>query len=181
MMNFDREKFANVVHYVCHKADNPAVLGAVKLNKVLWYSDVIHYMVEGTPITGETYVKRQHGPVPVHMPSVMDQLVQSGRVARGRVDHFGHMKSEFISIMEPDISGFTADEVARIDAAFEHVCLNHTAKSVSEETHGVIWQLAAMGEKMPYCTVFASSEGEIDEYDVAWAVSQIATREASRQ
>jgi hypothetical protein len=173
-MNFDREKFANVVHYICHKAENPAVLGSVKLNKVLWYADVIHYMVDGAPITGETYVKRQLGPVPQHMPSVMTRLIDTGRVARGKVDHFGFMKNEFISLREPDISAFTPQEIARIDEAFDHVCLNHTARSISDETHGVIWELAAMGEHMPYSTVFASTEGEIDEADVAWAVKQIA-------
>lgn len=179
-MYFNRDKFANVVHYICHKAENPAVLGSVKLNKVLWYADVIHYMVDGAPITGETYVKRQLGPVPQHMPSVMDQLVVTGRVARGKVDHYGFMKNEFISIAEPDLSGLTAEEVARIDEAFDHVCLNHTAKSISDETHGVIWQLAAMGECMPYSTVFASSEGEIDETDLAWAIGQIESSAAQR-
>jgi hypothetical protein len=64
---------------------------------------------------------------------------------------------------------FSSDELRLIDEAFEHVCLNHTARSVSEETHGVIWELAAMGEEMPYSTVFAANDGEITEEDIAWA------------
>lgn len=172
-MNFNRGKFTAAVHYICNKADDPSVLGAVKLNKVLWYSDVIHFTITGRPITGETYVKRQHGPVPRHVLGALEDLVRGGRVARGKVDHYGFMKNEYISLVEPDLSLFTADEIARLDEAFEHVCLNHTAKSVSEETHGVVWQLASMGEELPYSTVFASVVGEINEGDVDWAVRTI--------
>lgn len=172
-MQLDWKKFLSTIHYVCHKATDPSVLGAVKLNKVLWYSDVIRYQVAGTPITGETYVKRQHGPVPLHIPRAVEELVSRGVIARGKVDHFGHKKNEYISLLDPDLSIFSAEEISIIDEAFEHVCLNHTAKSISEETHGVIWRLAAMGEAMPYSTVFASEEGEIDENDLAWANAKL--------
>ena len=172
-MDLDWKKFIAAIHYVCHKASDPSVLGSVKLNKVLWYSDVVNYMVSGHAITGETYVKRQHGPVPKHVPGAIDELVRSGRIVRGKVDHYGFMKNEYVSLAEPDLSLFSPDEIARIDEAFEHVCLNHTARSVSEETHGVIWALAGMGEEMPYHTVFASTEGEIDEADLAWATKAI--------
>jgi len=40
--------------------------------------------------------------------------------------------------------------------------------------------LAAMGEHIPYSTVFASTEGEIDEADLAWAVHQITGVGASK-
>lgn len=173
MMNFNWKKFVDTVHYVCNKAEDPSVLGAVKLNKVLWYSDVMQYMVTGHSITGEEYIKRQHGPVPRHALRAIGELVAQRRVVRGRVDHFGFVKSEFISIAEPDLNGFTAEEIARIDDAFEHVCLNHTAKSISEETHGLVWKLAAMGEVMPYSTVFAATQGEVDEIDIDWATKVI--------
>ena len=178
MLNWN--KFVNAIHYVCDKAaDDPSVLGAVKLNKVLWYSDVLRYMVTGASITGEEYVKRQHGPVPRHVYKAIDELISLGRIVRGKVDHFGFMKTEFHSLVEPDISQFTPEEIAQIDEAFEHVCLKHTATSISEETHGVIWELASMGEVIPYSTVFASVEGEITEADVAWAHRVIAAQQAT--
>jgi hypothetical protein len=156
-MSFKWDKFKALVHYICEKAENPSVLGAVKLNKVLWYSDTIHYLTTGQPITGETYVKRQRGPS------------KEGKIACGHVDHFGFTKHEYVSIHEADKSIFSGEEIALIDRAFEHVCINHTARSVSEETHNVIWELAELGEEMPYYTIFASGVGEIDEADIAWA------------
>ena len=71
----DWAKFKSAVHYICDKASSdPSVLGAIKLNKVLWYSDVINYLITGKPITGETYIKRQHGPVPKDIIRAIDEL-----------------------------------------------------------------------------------------------------------
>lgn len=172
IMELNWEKLKTAVHYVSAKATNPSVLGSIKLNKVLWYSDTIHYMVHGNPITGEQYIKRQYGPVPRHILKVVDELVAEKRIARGKTDYFGFMKTEYIALEDPNIEGLlTADEIALIDQAFEHVCLNHTAKSVSEETHGMIWQAAEMGEVIPYSAVLVSDLGEVDEGDIAWAKS----------
>lgn len=169
------EKFKSVIHYVCDKAtSNPSVLGSIKLNKVLWYSDTFHYMTTGASITGEMYVKRQHGPVPKHVLKAVDELISENKIVRGKVDHFGYMKNEFTAANDADISRFSPEEIHLIDTVFEHVCLNHTATSVSEETHGIIWQLAEMGEEIPYYTGFASSVGEIDEVDIAWAKEKLA-------
>jgi hypothetical protein len=170
MTNFNWEKFKALVHYICGKAsDQTAVLGAIKLNKVLWYSDTIFYQIKGESITGESYVKRQFGPVPRHVLQALDSLIKDGKIARGHVDHFGFTKTEYFTIHDADVSLFSSEEIALIDKSFEHVCLNHTARSISEETHSIIWEMAAMGEEMPYCTVFAANDGEITEGDVAWA------------
>ncbi|HKO52130.1 MAG TPA: Panacea domain-containing protein [Polyangiaceae bacterium] len=172
------KKYKALVHYICEKADDPSVLGSIKLNKVLWYADTISYMVTGRAITGVTYVKRQHGPVPQAVIRAIDELVKEGKIARGKADHFGYTKHEYIAVEEADKSLFSGAEIALVDEAFDHVCLRHTAKSVSEETHGVIWNLAEMGEELPYDTVFAGSVGEINEDDMAWARETLAKRAA---
>ncbi len=174
MEQMNRDKFKALVHYICDKASDPSVLGSIKLNKVLWYSDSIMYLISGRSMTGESYLKRQHGPVPRHIVGVIENLVAEGKIARGRVDHFGYYKNEYIAIADSSVELFGADEIKLVDAAFEHVCKNHTAKSISEETHGVIWQLAEMGEEIPLATAFAADVGEIDETDIAWGRETLA-------
>jgi hypothetical protein len=169
MQTLNWNKFKELIHYICEKAEDPSCLGSIKLNKVLWYSDVINYMITGESITGETYVKRQHGPVPRDVLRAIDELVHEGKITRGKVDHFGFMKREYISIYDADKNAFTGAEMALIDEAFEHVCLHHTARSVSDETHNDIWEMAEMGEVIPYYAAFASVTGEVDESDVKWA------------
>ena len=131
-------------------------------------------MVTGNSITGETYVKRQFGPVPRHVMKAIDELARDGNVVRGRADHFGHVKNEYIAIRESDKSLFSGKEIALIDEAFQHVCKNHTAMSISQETHGVIWNIAEMGEVLPYETVFAANVGELNEDDLTWATQKLA-------
>ena len=82
-MRLNWEKYKALVHYVCEKAgSDPSVLGVIKLNKVLWYSDAIYYMMTGSPITGETYVKGQHGPVPKNIIRAIDELVSEKKIDR---------------------------------------------------------------------------------------------------
>jgi uncharacterized phage-associated protein len=166
-------KFKELVHYICEKAEDPSCLGAIKLNKVLWYSDVVNYLATGRSITGETYVKRQHGPVPRDVLRAIQALVKEGKIERGKVDHFGWIKNEYISIFESDKNMFSGSEMSFIDAAFQHVCMQHTAMSVSEETHDQVWKMADMGEIIPYEAVFASMVGEVDETDLDWAKAEL--------
>ena len=166
-------KFKELVHYICEKAEDPSCLGAIKLNKVLWYSDIASYLSTGKSITGETYVKRQHGPVPRDIMRALRELDKAGKVIQGKADHFGFMKTEYIAVTKADKNAFTGEEISLIDSAFEHVCLNHTARSVSDETHNVIWELAEMGEQIPYSAAFAVAVGEVDEEDLSWAKQKL--------
>ena len=170
----NKEKLGALIHYVCEKATDPSVLGAIKLNKVLWYSDTINYLLRGKSITGETYIKRQHGPVPQHVLPAIKELVRTNKIALGRVDHFGYMKNEYIALVQVDKNIFTGSEMSLIDEAFDHVCMKNTAMSISDETHGVIWELAEIGEEIPMHTIFASMAGEVDESDIAWANESLA-------
>ena len=67
------DKFAALVHYIVHSCD-PKQLGAIRLNKALWYIDVLAYQTTGDPVTGETYRRRQFGPVPGSIMPVLDTL-----------------------------------------------------------------------------------------------------------
>jgi hypothetical protein len=162
-------KMKALVHYICDKARDPSVLGSIKLNKVLWYSDAFYYYATGKAITGETYIKRQFGPVPKHILAILEQLEQEKKIVRGKEIFFGYPKAEYISIADPDLSMFSAEEISLVDAAFEHVCLKHTAMSISNASHDDIWKMAEIGEVLPLETTFVSDLDEVDESDVEWA------------
>ncbi len=172
------EKLKAVTHYICDKATDPSVLGSIKLNKVLWYSDAVHFLLHGNSVTEETYVKRQHGPVPKHIVFAVEDLVKEKKIARGKAHYFGHLKAEFISILPPEEieSLLSVTEVKIIDDAFEHVCLKNTAMSISEKTHNAIWEMASLGEEIPLYTVYATDVDEVDESDIEWAEEEWANK-----
>jgi hypothetical protein len=173
-MPYDKEKFKTLVHYVCSRVDDPARLGATKLNKVLWFSDVLTYLNLNAPVTGARYVKRQFGPVPAAILPIIEELKAEGALAVRDVEYFGKPKREFFALRLPDISAFSADEISTVDAVIAAICERHTATSISELTHDEAWEMAEIGEDLPFCTVFSARIGEIDESDIAWADGQIA-------
>lgn len=177
MIEFNKEKFKNLVLYVCSKCD-PKELGSTKLNKVLWYTDMLSYVYLEKPVTGETYVKRQFGPVPKHVLTILAELEAEGLIATKESEYFGYDKKEYIALKKPNLALFTQEEISLIDAMIE-VIKEHTAKTISQASHDRIWELAEIGEEIPYHAVLASEIGEIDEEDIKWAMKSAGLEKAA--
>ena len=167
------ERLQALLHYVCDKAEDSSVLGRVKLNKVPWYADTTSFMLRGRSISGERYIKRQFGPVPAKFQAAIRQLEGDGKIVQGKATAFNLTRHEFTSLKAADISMFSSEDMEIINAAYEHVCLNHTAKSVSDETHDDIWCLAEIGEELPLNTVFAAQLAEVTESEIGWARGEL--------
>ena len=171
-MEIDVEKFDCLVHYICFKCEPAAKLGAVKLNKVLYYSDMLSFAVTGEPITGEIYIKRQHGPVPKHILASLKRLEQANKLVARKTSFFDYTKAEYVPLEEPNVRSFTPEELVLVDKMISFVCDNHTAREISELSHTAIWDSADIGEELPYETIFAAYAGELNEDDMAWAKKQ---------
>jgi hypothetical protein len=79
-MKFDRDKLKALVLYVIWRAGQQEGFGATKINKVLWFADARRYEVFGQSITGETYVRQPHGPVPQHIDEIKRELESDGSI-----------------------------------------------------------------------------------------------------
>ena len=164
------KKLKALVHYVASRCENPSVLGSIKLNKVLWVSDLWSYVKTGQPITGEIYIKQQFGPVASSSVRILDELQSEGKiVVRRRELPNGRSKVDYISMLEPDLKMFTASEISLVDQAIDFVCLQHTSRQISDKSHDVIWELAEIGEEIPYYAMLASRLDGITKEDVTWA------------
>jgi hypothetical protein len=159
-----------MVHYVCENVDDPSKLGATKLNKVLWYADTTSFRLSGKTISGENaYLKQKFGPVPKNILNALDELEEQGVIRIKQVPFFGKKKREFISLTPFDSSIFDQFQKEILDFAIEHVCDHHTAVSISNETHDIIWEAAELGEEIPVYAVLASTPGEVTKSHTDWA------------
>jgi hypothetical protein len=161
-----------LVHYICHRmTDAPSRLGKVQLNKILWYTDAWFYRKYGEPLTHSKYIKREWGPVARSLPPVLDDLdTQRIVVVRRLIYPSGKPYYEFISLSEPDLTAFSGEEIAMVDRVIDWICGSHTAGSISDLSHDVVWKMHAIGEEMPlHRTHLLGGLGEITEADVAWA------------
>jgi hypothetical protein len=166
----DRQKFKHLVHYIISsRRHDPDSLGAIKLNKILWLSDLRAYHQTGESITGARYIKREFGPVPASVMPVLHELEVEGSIRIREAPHYGKQKTEYV-----DLSPVTSDyflqpvEIEIVRHTIDEVCDRHTAKSISEASHDHVWEAAADGEEIPHYTVFARP-GVVAPTDIQWA------------
>jgi len=167
-VQFDREKFNDLVHLVCSKCDETR-LGAVKLHKVLYYVDMIRYAAEGRPVSGATYRKRPFGPTADYLLTALDELQNLKKLHVYEQDYFGYNKKCFKSLEEPNTARFDATELALVEETVDFVCNNNTARSISEFSHNLAWERTDAGEEIPYYTAIELFPEEISEDTLDWA------------
>jgi hypothetical protein len=150
------------------KAGHRKGFGATKLNKVLWYADARAYVLTGRPITGATYIREKYGPVPRPGMPAREELAREGKIriipARNEYDN-----TQFRALEPPDVSFLTEQERESVDYWIKHIDEDHTAASISEQTHDYSWDIAEMGEVIPFHACFATRVREPSGKELNWA------------
>jgi putative zinc finger/helix-turn-helix YgiT family protein len=92
LTGFRKFKPEALMEMIVFFASKPAGVWKTKLNKLLWYSDFIHYRHHSLSISGATYVHLQYGPVPDGYTVYLGTLCESGTLNIQEVD-FGFDRS----------------------------------------------------------------------------------------
>ena len=164
-MAFNRDKFKRLVHYVIWRVGKRDWFGAVKLNKVLWFSDTEAFAHTGTSITGATYTRQQFGPAPKAIMPIRKELEQDGAIhvaRRGKLERL-------TALTKPDMQPFTLSEMAIIDWWIEHIATYETAQSISTKSHDYAWQIASLGEIIPMTASLAVRIRAPKDDELEWA------------
>lgn len=146
---FDRDKMRAVVLHVCHSCDASDV-GAVKLHKVLYFFDMLHYAQQGRPVTGATYRKRPMGPTSDQLLFVLRDMERMGELKSSKVDYFGYIKHEYEAVVPDRSSIFSEAELGLLDDIIDFVCRKNSAKTISDYSHKLPWEMADNGGIIPY-------------------------------
>lgn len=150
-LQFDREKMRAVILRVCHACD-PDDLGAVKLNKVLYYLDMISYAHHRSAVTGATYRKRPNGPASDQLLFLLRDMARDGDIEINDINYHGYWKKEYVAkVLQPE-QVLTPDENSLLDDVIDFVCRQNTARSISEYSHSLPWEMAHMGGVIDYHT-----------------------------
>jgi hypothetical protein len=154
MENFDRRKFKELVLYVADQSGGDPTFGAIKLNKILFFSDFLSYAHRGRSITGAAYQKLPYGPAPKAMLPIQEEMLESGDADLVPADYFGRDQKRLAARREPNLNLFEDEEIALVDKVM-NALIFETATSVSDLSHQWAgWQLAEVKEDLPYFTVF---------------------------
>jgi hypothetical protein len=161
-MSPDLEKLKRLIHYVAWKAGARDWFGATKLYKVLWFADARQFVLTKKAITGAVYIREKHGPVPKHAMIVRSQLENEGSI---RTTKEGKL-TRIVALRQPDVSMFTEAELKTVNYWLEHIDKDHTATSISDESHDYAWDIAKMGEEIPLYAILANRIREPTEREL---------------
>jgi hypothetical protein len=168
-MQFDRDKFKALLHYIVWRAGDKDGFGATKLYKILWFSDARAYMLFGEPITGESYVREKYGPMPRHGLSMIREMSDDGAIRVWNDIYFNVQIRRFKSLRGPDKLSLDERQRQIVEYWIGHIADEHTAASISEESHDYAWEIAKLGEEIPYHAIFANRIRDPEGEELEWA------------
>jgi uncharacterized phage-associated protein len=177
-INYDEHKFAEMILYLCRVSEGDERFGAVKLNKLLYYSDFRAFAVRGTPITGAEYQKLQFGPAPRQLLPVKRRLEADGSVKEREEGVLGMVR--LLALREPDLDCFAGSDIAIVDQILGWAA-KYSGTRLSKLSHAHVgWNLAEYGETIPYETVFLPAKPEPMNDAERAAMDDVAARLVAR-
>ncbi len=169
-------KLGELILYLAKRgADDPA-FGTTRLYKELFLADFWAYRELGRPITGETYVHRQHGPAPKHFQSIQADLVRRGKLRVVAVDVGGHTQKRPRAVSKPDTGLFSEPELDIIERAANELA-GLSAKEVSDWSHERPgWKVTRDRQQIPYEMAFMWYDDPVSHADIEWARTEVDRR-----
>lgn len=153
-MDFNKEKFKMVLHYIIYKCGLKNNVGKTVLFKLLYFSDFNYFELFEKSLTNEQYRKLSRGPAPIHFDLAVSELINEGKIEMKKKDlPSGKVMYNYSSLVEPLID-LKEDELSVIDDVIDE--LSHmNAKEISEYSHGDMpWKATDDNEIIDYGFVF---------------------------
>jgi len=95
------EKLKETIHFVCRTLGRKSgVLGAVKLQKILWYFDARAYLATGYACTGAAFFRGFHGPYAPQVREAIVQLVRERRFFSNTTQFYDNDNARFLAALD---------------------------------------------------------------------------------
>ncbi len=142
-------KLRELVLYIALRSDGDAYFGVTKLNKLLFAIDVEALRQRGTTVTGQTYLKYEHGPVPQGISAALEALQDTGALVVRAGNVGGYTQRRPFALKDPDLDVFRPAEVALVDRVLE-TYRGYTASYLSQLSHQTLgYRSVEMREPIP--------------------------------
>lgn len=79
-MDFNKEKFKEVLHYIINDCGTKKNVGKTVLYKLLYFSDFNFFELYEKSMTNESYRKLPRGPAPIHFDVAVKELIDEGKI-----------------------------------------------------------------------------------------------------
>lgn len=165
----DQPKLMELMLYVAARMerDQHVGRGRIKLAKLLWRSDFAAFWKLGAPITESGYHADRLGPVPRG-----ELLASRDLEAGGRLEWINEWDRQQIPVArdEPDLSLFTAEQIALVDDQLDRYRLVSGAVMVAEAHEFPGWVYAWNGGRgdrapIPFESVFWDDRSTLENWE----------------
>ncbi|MBR6517821.1 MAG: SocA family protein [Bacilli bacterium] len=163
---FDNEKFKATIHYIISKCGFKDNVGRTVLYKLLYFSDFDYYELYEESLTGERYIRKPKGPVPIHFNDAKNELINEGKIKETSEVVINYPRYKYSSIKPVNISIFSNEELEVIDDTINKISHMRSGQ-ISDYSHRDLpWRVASPNEELDYEFVFyRSPEYSVREYD----------------
>lgn len=160
----DDAKLKELIVYIAERSADDAYFGAVKLNKILFYSDFLAYGHFGESITGQPYFRLPLGPAPRRLLPVKSEMLEGGDIVETQVQRYVYHQKRIVPLRAANLETFRAEELDLVHEVIEALS-SYSADMATALSHNFIgWQLVADGEEIPYQTIFLTDEVPDEEH-----------------
>ncbi len=147
-------KFKEVLLYVLEKVGAKPNVGETVLYKLLYFIDFDYYERYEEQLIGATYIKNQHGPTPVEFKKIVEDMENSGEIAKINNKYFQYDQRKYLPRREPDLTKLNAREIEHINDVLARLS-DKNANALSDYSHNdVPWIIAENGQRLDYEAVF---------------------------
>jgi uncharacterized phage-associated protein len=168
---YDEYKLKQLALYISARSEDDSSFANVKLNKLLFFSDFMHYVETGRSITGTEYIKMRFGPCPKNFHMIQRDMCNDGVLAMQEKAHYGRTQNKPIALKEADISVFSAKEISVVESVISDLRTSNGSQ-LSNRSHSFLgWELTNEKESIPYGFALIDTEREPTKADIDYAKS----------
>ncbi len=162
------KKFKEVLLYLTEKIGAKPNVGEAVICKLLYFIDFDYYEKYEEQLTGSVYIKNHHGPTPIALPKIVEQMEENKELVRIAEKYFQYQQKKYLPLRKPDLSLLSAREIEHIDWVLARLS-DKNAKELEDYSHrDVPWLSAENQQPIDYESVFyRTTEFSVREYDEA--------------
>lgn len=182
MQRTNMRKFKELVLYVSQKSANDPKFGSTKLNKLVLFSDMLHFANTGKSITGAKYMKQNNGPVATCMKPALEEMKDAGEMVMRPEPTAVGVEKVPVAMRLPELSQFGGDEIATVDEVISD--FKRTSNSrISDFSHEFIpnWEQIPSGQTIPLGAILYPAEVVLTDDDKTFFKDLLTETEWGRQ
>ncbi len=151
----DVPKVKSIIHYICEKYNHNGGLGAVKLNKILWFLDKFWFLEHHESATTISHYWRQpRGPMIPNFYDITRELEAEEIIKISTIGPNSFKQTKYNCDVKNNISDYISDKQLELLDEIADVMVNKlSGNAVSELSHQNCWNSFADGSYIPLETV----------------------------